>query len=93
MILLRYTQQGIEGIKAAPGRVDAARQEFRAMGAELKSFHLLLGAYDAVLFAEIPDEATAAKITLALGALGNVRSETLRAFTEDEYRQIVSELP
>ena len=45
------------------------------------------------LFAEIPDEATAAKITLALASLGNVHSETLRAFTEDEYRQIVSELP
>ena len=44
-------------------------------------------------FAEIPDEETAAKIGLALGYLGNVRTETLRAFTEDEYRKIVSELP
>jgi uncharacterized protein with GYD domain len=62
------------------------------MGAELKSFHLLMGAYDGVLFAEIPDEETATKIALALGSLGNVRTETLRAFTEDEYQRIVSEL-
>ncbi|MHC4582022.1 MAG: GYD domain-containing protein, partial [Planctomycetota bacterium] len=54
MSLLRYTQQGIEQIKEAPGRVEAARQAFRAVGAELKSFHLLMGGYDGVLFAEIP---------------------------------------
>jgi uncharacterized protein with GYD domain len=93
MILLRYTDQGIEQIKEAPGRVEAARQAFRAMGAELKSFHLLMGAYDGVLFAEIPDEETAGKIALALGSLGNVRTETLRAFTEGEYRKIISQLP
>ena len=93
MILLRYTEQGIRKIKDAPRRVDSARQAFRSMGAELKSFHLLMGGYDGVLFAEIPDEEIAAKVALALGSLGNVRTETLRAFTEDEYRRIVSELP
>jgi uncharacterized protein with GYD domain len=93
MMLLRYTQQGIEEIKKAPGRVDAARQVFRSMGAELKSFHLLMGTYDGVVFAEIPDETTATKLALAIGSLGNVRTETLRAFTEDEYRELISELP
>ena len=93
IMLLRFTQQGIERIKEAPGGVDAARKMFRSMGAELKSFHLVTGVYDAVVIAEMPDERTAAKIAMALASLGNVRTETLRAFTEDEYRKMVSELP
>ena len=88
--LLRYTQQGITSIKQAPGRVDAARQAFRTLGAELKAVYLVMGRYDFVALVEAPDDATAA---LALGSKGNVSSETLRAFTEDEFRNIVAGVP
>jgi uncharacterized protein with GYD domain len=91
--LLRYTQQGITSIKQGPGRVDAARKAFREQGAELKAVYLVMGRYDFVAIVEAPDEATAAKAALALGSKGNVSSETLRAFTEEEFRSIVAGLP
>jgi uncharacterized protein with GYD domain len=52
-----------------------------------------MGQYDAVVILEAPDDQTVAEIGLALGVLGNVRTETLRAFTEDEYRKIIAKLP
>lgn len=91
--LLRYTQQGITTIKDAPGRIEAARKTYRALGAELKAIYLVMGQYDFVAVIEAPDDATAAKASLALGSRGNVSSETLRAFAEDEFRSIVAGLP
>src|SRR5216683_832393 len=74
-------------------RLEKAKQLARSMGAEIKSFHLLQGRYDAVVFADAPSAEVVAKFSLAIGSLGNVHTETLRAFTEDEYRKIVSALP
>ena len=91
--LYRWTQQGIEQIKESPTRFDAAKQAMREMGAELRAFYLTMGQYDMVAIWEAPDEQTAARAALALGSRGAVRSETLRAFTEDEYRQIITTLP
>jgi uncharacterized protein with GYD domain len=51
-----------------------------------------MGRYDIVAISEAPDDAAAAKVALAIGAAGNVTTETLRAFTEDEYREIVAAL-
>jgi len=59
IILLRFTPQGIEHIKESPKRLDAAKQAFRAMGAELKQWYLVQGQYDAVVIAEGPDDETA----------------------------------
>jgi len=91
--LIHYTQQGIQNIKDSPARLDAAKKAFQAMGAELKQWFLVMGQYDAVAISEAPDDATVAKLSLAIGALGNLRTETLRAFTEDEYRKIIAALP
>jgi uncharacterized protein with GYD domain len=91
--LLRYTQQGITTIKDSPKRVDAARKAYQALGAELKAVYLVMGRYDLVALVEAPDDTTAAKAALALGSKGNVSSETLRAFSEDEFRSIVAGLP
>lgn len=91
--LLRFTQRGIENIKESPARVESARKTYERLGAKVKDFYCVMGQYDAVLVAEAPDDETIAKIQLALGSLGNVRSETLRAFTEKEYRKIVAGLP
>jgi uncharacterized protein with GYD domain len=93
IILWRYTQQGIEKIKESPARLDKAKQAFRAVGAEFKAFYLTLGPYDGIAVVEAPDDATIAKLALATGALGNIRTETLRAFTEDEYRKLIAGLP
>ncbi|TET46761.1 GYD domain-containing protein [Candidatus Aerophobetes bacterium] len=91
--LVRFTQQGIQNIKESPTRLEAAKQAFRAIGAEIKEFYLVMGQYDIVLIVEAPDDETMAKATLVLGSLGNVRTETLRAFTEDEYRKVIADLP
>ena len=91
--LLTYTQQGIAAIKKGPERLEAAKQAYKRAGGELKAFYLTVGRFDAVVIAELPDDTALAKMLLALGALGNVRTETLRAFNEAEFRKIVGELP
>jgi uncharacterized protein with GYD domain len=86
--MLRYTQQGISAIKNAPARIDAAKEAYRKAGGELKAIYLTLGQYDLVAIAEMPNDEAVARMALAQGALGNVRSETMRAFTETEFKKI-----
>jgi uncharacterized protein with GYD domain len=90
--LLRFTQKGIETIKDGPARLDRARQTFKAAGGELKAFYLVTGQYDAVAVIEAPNDEVVARIALGNASMGNIRSETLRAFTEDEYRKIIASL-
>ena len=91
--LYQLTQKGIENIKESPARLDAARQAGKAMGAEGKAFYLTMGQYDFVVIGEAPDDESVAKVNLAIGSTGAVRTETLRAFTEEEYRKIIAALP
>jgi len=91
--LFRLTQQGIGNIKESPARLDAAKQAARAMGGEIKAFYLVMGQYDGVIITEAPDDEAVTKLLLATGSLGNVRTETLRAYTEDEFRKIIAALP
>ena len=91
--LINYTQKGAENIKESPNRLEAAKKAFQAMGAEVKEFYLVMGRCDIICVCEAPDDETIAKVALAIGSRGEVRTETLRAFTEDEYRKIISELP
>ena len=91
--LIKFTPQGITSIKDGPSRLDAGRETLRRYGSELTAFYLTMGRYDIVTISEVPDDASAAKVALAVGAAGNVATETLRAFTEDEYREIIAALP
>jgi uncharacterized protein with GYD domain len=91
--LIRYTQQGIETFKDLEGRLEETRRVGEASGARLVDFYLTMGQYDAVIVSEAPDDETIAKLALAAGGRGNVRTETLRAFTEDEAKRIAAELP
>jgi uncharacterized protein with GYD domain len=91
--LLRFTEQGVQNIKESPQRLDAAKRAFEAMGAEMKAFYLVMGQYDMVVISEGPDDETAAKLVLAIASQGAIRTETFRAFTEDEYRNLVASLP
>jgi uncharacterized protein with GYD domain len=88
--LIRYTQKGIESIKQSPTRLEAGKKAFREAGGELKAFYLTTGRYDAVAIFEAPGDEAIARLTLGLGAHGNIRTETFRGFTEDEYRKIVA---
>jgi uncharacterized protein with GYD domain len=90
--LVRYTEQGIRNIKESPTRLDNTKKAFQAAGGELKQFFLAMGKYDIVLVSEAPDDETVARIALSLGAQGNVRTETMRVFTEPEFRKLVGSL-
>ena len=91
--LVRWTQKGLENVKEAPSRLDMAKEAYKAMGAELKEMYLVMGEYDMVVISEAPDDQTMAKLLLSIGSQGSSRGETLRAFTEDEYRKIIDALP
>ncbi|MEO8634486.1 MAG: GYD domain-containing protein [Gemmatimonadales bacterium] len=91
--LLCYTQQGITAVKNGPARLDAAKEAYRKAGGELKAFYLTMGEYDMIAIAEMPNDESVATMALALGAAGNLRSQTFRAFTEGEYRKVVATLP
>jgi len=91
--LYNWTQEGIKDIKDSPARLDAAVEAVKAMGGEVKAFYMTQGQFDMVTITEAPDCMTAAKVALALASEGSVRGQTLRAYTEEEYREVVAELP
>ncbi|MEA2077944.1 MAG: GYD domain-containing protein [Candidatus Marinimicrobia bacterium] len=91
--LVNYTQKGIENIKESPARLDKVKEAMRAAGGELKAFYLAMGRYDMVVISEAPNDEAYAATMLAIGAAGAVRSETLKAFTEEEYRNIIASIP
>ncbi len=93
IILINYTDQGIRNIKDSPKRLDAAKKMLKSLGGEIKDFYLTMGGYDIAIVAEAPNDEVIAKFTLASGSLGNVRTTTLKAFPEPEYRKIIAALP
>ena len=90
--LIRYTQQGASKIKESPARLDAARKAAEKAGGKVHSWFLTMGKYDAVIVSEFPSDDAAANFMLKTGSLGNVTTQTMKAFTEDEYRKIVASL-
>jgi uncharacterized protein with GYD domain len=91
--LLKWTEKGISAIKGSPARLDAGRQAFKNAGMEIKETYVTMGRYDLVCMIDAPDDETYAKGMLSLGSQGNVSTETLKAFTEDQFRKIVDSLP
>lgn len=90
--LLNYTDQGIKTIKGAPERVTAVRQALEKIGGRLHSYRLTLGTYDAVVTIEAPDDETYATFVLKIAAQGNLRTTTLKAFSEEETFRIFGNL-
>ena len=92
ILLLNWTDQGIKNVKDSPKRLDAVKKLAKDMGGEVKSFYMTLGQYDLVLVVDMPNNDKLASFGLKLGSLGNVRSTTLKTFSEDDYRRIVAGL-
>jgi uncharacterized protein with GYD domain len=90
--LIHYSDQGVKTFKDLSGRLDETRHAGEAIGATLIGYYLTMGQYDAIAISEAPDDAAIARLALAAGARGNVRTETFRAFTEDEAKAIAAEL-
>jgi uncharacterized protein with GYD domain len=91
--LINFTDQGIKDIKNLPDRVQAAREVIEKAGGKLLDWNLTMGQYDVVVISEIPNDATAAVIGLALGSQGILRTTTLKVFTLAEATGIISKLP
>lgn len=89
IMLAHWTDQGIHTAKESPNRLDRARQLLKDMGGDFKLFFLTMGKYDFVAVYEAPDDAVAARFNLQLGMLGNIRTQTLKAFPEAAYREIM----
>jgi uncharacterized protein with GYD domain len=89
MVLFNYTEQGIRAIDRAGGRLDGLRKRLAELGGALEGFYLTLGPYDTVAILTLPDDQTMAALALSLGSAGNVRTLTMRAFPEPEYREIL----
>jgi uncharacterized protein with GYD domain len=89
MLLCNYTDQGVRTIKEMPARREASRAKAKKLGVEIKDAWLALGAYDFILQLEARDEETVAKFVLSLAAMGNLRTTTLRLFTDADYEKIV----
>jgi uncharacterized protein with GYD domain len=90
--LASYTDQGIKRIRDSPARVDAIKKLVADHGGEIKAFYLTLGEYDMVAVIDAPNDTVIAKLLLTIGADGNTRTTSFRAYSEDEFRHIVESL-
>jgi len=93
IVLGKYTKQGIDTIKDIESRLAETKAGIEKAGGQFVGFWLTMGRYDFVLVATGPSGATAAALTLATAMQGNVRTETMRAFSEAETAAIVANLP
>jgi uncharacterized protein with GYD domain len=92
LLLTRWTDQGIRNLKESPERVRRAEEAFQRLGARLTAWYLTMGPYDNAAIVEAPDDATMAKLALSLTSQGNVQTTTLKAFSREEFEQIVQDL-
>jgi len=93
VVLVNWTDQGIRNIKESPKRLEATKKAIEAAGGKLIGFYLTMGRYDQVLIIEGPSDEVAATLALSAGSGGSVRTETLKAFPEAEYRGIIAKIP
>ena len=91
IMLLRWTEQGIRNFKDTTRRADAAKSEAERIGGKL-TLYWTFGEYDLVCILEAPNDEAAMEFGLKVGSLGNVRTTTLRAFTEEEIAGVVKKL-
>jgi uncharacterized protein with GYD domain len=90
--LTQFTQQGAQHLKELPNAMENNREAFKKAGIELKSWYLTMGQYDIVTVFDAPNDDAAAKAMMALALQGNVRTQTMRAFSFDEFKKIAGSL-
>lgn len=90
VVLAKFTDQGIRAVKDTPKRAQAFRATAKAMGVTIKEIYWTLGQYDVILTMEAPQDETVASLMFKVGSLGNLTSQTLRAFNEAEIEAIAA---
>lgn len=93
VILNKFTEQGVRSVKDTVNRAKAVRKAIEGAGGRMIGIWWTQGDYDSVSIVEAPDEESAMTILLTIGMQGNIRTQTLRAFSEDEMAKIVQRLP
>jgi uncharacterized protein with GYD domain len=93
IVLMKMTDQGIKDIKNAAQRIDAATKAIEAIGGKMTGFYFTLGEYDYIAIVEGLTDEAGASFLLKLGSAGNVRTTTLKAFTKNEFAEMVKKLP
>ena len=91
--LMKFTDQGAKDIKQAPERIEKSFKGLEAIGGRILDFYATMGEYDYVAIAEGPSDEVAMTFLMALGAAGNVRTTTLKAFKREDFVKLVKMLP
>jgi uncharacterized protein with GYD domain len=92
VMFANWTDQGIRNASDSTKRLDKAKSTLNAMGGKISFVFLTMGEFDLVIIFEAPDDAVAARFSIQLSMLGNVRTKTLKAFPEEAYRAIIASL-
>ena len=91
--LVNFTDQGIRHIRQTTERAKGLMNAAAKLGIKIKDIYWTLGAFDAVFTAEAPDDETMTAFAASMGSLGNIRTQTMRAFSAQEMNQILAKLP
>jgi uncharacterized protein with GYD domain len=91
--LVNFTEQGVRNFQDSPERAAKFKSMATEAGVEMKEIYWTIGAYDVVMILEASDDQAVAAALLGLASLGNVRTQTLRAFNSSEIRDIISKVP
>jgi uncharacterized protein with GYD domain len=92
IVLGNFTDQGIRNVKETTKRAETFKAAAKKAGANVKELYWTMGQYDLVTVVEAPDEETATSLLLSAGALGNIRSQTLRGFSAEEMGKIIGKM-
>jgi uncharacterized protein with GYD domain len=92
VVLAGFTDQGIRNVKETISRAEAFKQMAKKSGVTVKDMYWTLGQYDVIAICEAADDETASALSLSVGSRGNVRSQTLRAFSFDEMKPILGKM-
>ena len=91
-MLSNWTDQGIRHVKDSANRLDAARQLCGQHGAEITAFYMTLGPYDMVVIIDAPNDEAFASLAISIAKGGNIRTTTLKAFDEGQFRKIIGSI-
>jgi uncharacterized protein with GYD domain len=92
IVLVNYTEQGIRNVKETTKRADAVRELAKKFGATVREFYWTMGKYDLVVIFEAPDDAAMTALSLTIASAGNVRTQTMRAFSRDEVNGMLAKV-
>jgi len=92
VVLASFTDQGIRNVKETIGRAESFKQMAAMAGIKVKSIYWTLGRHDLVAICDVPDDEDATALSLSLSSRGNIRCETLRAFSVDEMKKIIAKM-